>query len=390
MISLSGLLAKLAIAGASTLLCLMTAELAVRAIVPVRNVGPSFTIYDPTYGKVLKPSISVTRITPEFTMQLTTNFRGFRGPELGSVDGGSILFVGDSFTMGYGVTDGEEYPAIVRQAIATCNPPLGLEVINAGIGDNGTGRVIKFLRRDAAAFKPRIVVLQIHANDFEDNVNERLFNLTDSRELVELALAPPGVDRKLQRLIESVPGIAYSHLVGLTRQIEIPIVGMVKADVSPEAQAAAEARAAHEEHLMLRLLGEVVRITNEAKWQLLVVLADVPRKRHALLEGFFAERGVTTLSIPTKVERPDLYFKIDGHWNAKGQAYAADRVLQALYLPSRCFFRISAAILCPVSFQCSPSAILTTTPRCSASLTACGTPSTKMIPFSREILLNSS
>jgi lysophospholipase L1-like esterase len=332
--SISGLLVNLAIAAAASLLCLMAGELAVRAIVPVRDVGPSFTTYDPTYGKVLKPSSSITRITPEFTMQLTTNSRGFRGPELGSVDGGSILFLGDSFTMGYGVTDGEEYPAIVRQAIADCNPPLGLEVINAGIGDNGTGRGIKFLRRDAAALKPRIVVLQIHANDFEDNVNERLFSLTDSGELVELALPPPGIDRKLQRLIDSVPGIAYSHLVGLTRQLKMPKVEIAKADTAQEAQAAAKARTAHEEHLMLRLLGEVVRITNEAKWQLLVVIADVPRPRHALLEGFFAERGVTTLSIPTKVERPDLYFKIDGHWNAIGQAYAADRVLQALWLQS--------------------------------------------------------
>jgi lysophospholipase L1-like esterase len=333
----SRLVANVAIAGVAILLCLVIAELVVRAFVLARSVGPSFTTYDPAYGKVLKPGSSITRITPEFTMRLTTNSRGFRGPELGSLDGGSILFVGDSFTMGYGVTDGEEYPAIVRQAIANCIPSPGLEVVNAGIGDNGTGRVIKFLRNDAAQLKPRFVVLQIHANDFEDNVSERLYELADSGELLELALPPPGIGRALQRLIESVPGLAYSHLVGLTRQLRVPKAGGAEANTSPEAQAVAKAKAkaAYEEHLMLRLLTEVVRITNEAQWQLLVVLADVPRIRHTLLEGFFAERGVTTLSIATKEERPDLYFKIDGHWNAKGQAYVADRVLQALRLLSR-------------------------------------------------------
>ena len=309
----------------------MGAELAVRAFVPVRNVGPSFTEYDPAYGKVLKPGTSVTRISPEFTMRLSTNSRGFRGPEIGSVDRGSILFVGDSFTMGYGVTDGEEYPAIVRKAMADGNTPPGLEVINAAIGDSGTGWPVKFLRRDAAALMPRIIVLQICGNDFEDNVNERLFKLTDSAELLELPVPPRSGNRGLQRLVESVPGLAYSHLVGLARQIRVPQAWGASADKPPaEEQTAAKERAAYEERLTLRLLGEVVHITKQAKWRLLVVLADVPPARHALLEGYFAERGVTTLSIPTKAELADLYYKVDGHWNAKGQAYAADRVLRAL------------------------------------------------------------
>jgi lysophospholipase L1-like esterase len=333
MSSRSGWFANIIIAGTAIFLCLLIGELVVRVFVSVRDVGPSFTKHDPTYGKILRPSSTITRITPEFTMQLTTNSRGFRGPELGSLEGGSILFVGDSFTMGYGVTDGQEFPAIVRQSIASCYPPLGLEVINAGIGDNGTGRVIKFLRHDAAALKPRILVLQIHANDFEDNISEHLYKLTDSGELIELAVPPPGMGRAAQRIIESVPGLAYSYLVGLMRQLNVPRAGRTMTDGPPPVHAAVEASNAHEERLTLRLLGEVVRITKGAGWQPLVVLADIPQKRHDLLQSFFAERGVTTLSIPTKVERPDLYFRVDGHWNAKGQAFVADRVLQALRLP---------------------------------------------------------
>jgi len=329
----SGPLANIIVAGTAIFLCLLTGELVVRVFVPVRDVGPSFTKYDPTYGKVLKPSSTITRITPEFTMQLTTNSRGFRGPELGSLDGDSILFVGDSFTMGYGVMDGGEFPAIVRQSIASCYPPLGLEVINAGIGDNGTGWVLKFLRHDAAALKPRIVVLQIHANDFEDNINERLYKLTDSGEVVELAVPTPGMGRAAQLIIESVPGLAYTYLVGLMRQLNVPRAGRAMTNGSPQVQAAVEASTTHEERLTLRLLEEVVRITKDAGWQPLAVLADIPQKRHDLLRGLFAERGVTTLSIPTKVERPDLYFKVDGHWNAKGQAFAANRILKALRLP---------------------------------------------------------
>ena len=128
------------------LFALVLAEAVVRLFVPVRNVGPSFTTYDPVYGKALKTNISVERVAPEFTMTFTTNSHGFRGPEIADLSQGSLLFLGDSFTMGYGVSDGEEFPAIVRKATATCNPPLNLEVVNAGMGNNGNGRVLKFLQ----------------------------------------------------------------------------------------------------------------------------------------------------------------------------------------------------------------------------------------------------
>src|SRR6185295_7928209 len=89
------------------------AEVVVQAFVPVRDVGPSFTVYDPVLGKRLKASFSAERITPEFRMRLSTNSLGFRGPEPKAISSGPILFLGDSFTMGYGVRDGEEYPARV-------------------------------------------------------------------------------------------------------------------------------------------------------------------------------------------------------------------------------------------------------------------------------------
>ena len=41
--------------------------------VPVRNVGPSFSIYDPVYGKTLRKGLRCRRIAPEFTMSFSTN-----------------------------------------------------------------------------------------------------------------------------------------------------------------------------------------------------------------------------------------------------------------------------------------------------------------------------
>ena len=267
-------------------------------------------------------------------MRLTTNSHGFRGPELERHYSSSILFVGDSFTMGYGVIDGEEYPAIIRAAIANCGFTPGLEVINAGIGNTGTGWALKFLHKEAATLKPLTVIVQIHENDFEDNVREGLYKLSESGVLLQSTPPPPGMDRALQYLVESMPGLAYSRLVSLARQVRIPRLNRPNTkDISPHSGANGDG-ATYEERLTLRLLEEIMQIVKQRGWQLVVVLTDIPERHHSLLTDFLSEHRVVALSIPTKAQRPDLYYKVDGHWNAKGHAFAAERILQALRLPS--------------------------------------------------------
>ena len=53
------------------------------------------------------------------------------------------------------------------------------------------------------------------------------------------------------------------------------------------------------------------------------------------LEGLFASRGVTLLRLPGKQDRPDLYYRVDGHWNAAGHRHVAETLLPVLSDPSR-------------------------------------------------------
>ncbi len=326
----TGVLGKLMLLAVVSLSCLAMLEVAIRITVPVRNVGPAFSTYDAEYGRVLKRDVSLMRYTPEFSMRFTSNGNGFRGPDLEGREAGSLLFVGDSFTMGYGVTDGEEFPALIRSALAAREPPHPLEVINAGMGNNGTGRPLKFLRDDAPALDPRIVVVQIHGNDYGDNDREGLFRLAADGSLRELPVPPPGASNYLQTIIESVPGLTYLHVVGLARQLRFG--GSSKTDhIDPEAILKANrARADRLERLLLGMHTKIVDVGREAGWQQIVVLADVSEPRLSALIGFFGNREIPTVVIPTKEQRPDLYFVTDGHWNKAGQAYAAERVLEAL------------------------------------------------------------
>ena len=100
---------------ASLIACFVVLELALRVSGLVRNVGPAFSVYDAKYGKQHKANFSAIRTTPESTFRLTTDSRGMRGPEPDRFPYRPLLFLGVSFTEGYGVDDGKEFPALVRK-----------------------------------------------------------------------------------------------------------------------------------------------------------------------------------------------------------------------------------------------------------------------------------
>jgi lysophospholipase L1-like esterase len=308
-------------------LALGACELAVRIFVPVRNVGPSFTVADPYYGKVLKRSFSARRITPEFTMRFTTNSDGFRGPELGSLSQRPILFLGDSFTEGYGVNDGEEFPALIRDALKA--GAEAVPVINAGLGDNGNGRWVKFLRHRAAQYNPLLVVVQICENDQQDNLDEGLFTVSPNGQLIELPVPLPGMERWAGGLLDRVPVVANSYLVGLFREVSWRGI-LARRGSNLGSGPANDSHDPSGELLQSLLLDEMLRICAANGWPVLVIIGSIPNPQAAKLEEFFSKRGVRMVIIPTKEERPDLFYRVDGHWNAAGHRFVADRVLEAI------------------------------------------------------------
>ena len=312
---------------AAVSICL--AEILVRSFVPVRDVGPVFSVHDPVLGKRIKASFTAERITPEFRMRFTTNSLGFRGPEPDGFRLRPILFLGDSFTLGYGVSDGEEYPARVsaelRRRYGKAAPP----VVNAGIGNSGNGFWVKLLQREAEAMQPRLVVMQIFENDFADNLDEKLFALEPGGSLRDLPVPAPGVMRRMEALIQAVPGLSYSHLVGLLREVRAPTFGS-------QAKSVPEARRQQgldpSDQLTFRILEEAISICEGRGWKVIGLLVGLSHAHEAAAKELFARRKHPVVLIPAKSERPDLYYKVDGHWHAGGHVFVADRVLEALEL----------------------------------------------------------
>jgi lysophospholipase L1-like esterase len=80
--------------------------------------------HDPMELQNPQTKAAITRLR-QFTV--STNSKGFRGPELNETKNGfRILCLGDSVTFGWGVAEKDSYPALLRKN-------LGIEVINAGV-----------------------------------------------------------------------------------------------------------------------------------------------------------------------------------------------------------------------------------------------------------------
>lgn len=307
--------ASLALLIATALLvAFVLAESVVRVAVPVRNVGPTFSEYDPVYGKRLKRSFACTRTTPEFTMRFSTNSLGFRGPEPGRFPERGVLFLGDSFTSGYGVDDGEEFPDLVRRGLEASG--IDVPVVNAGSGNTGNGYWLHFLEREGTRFAPRLVVLGFCGNDFVDNVSDGLYEIGEDGVLASSVEPPRGEGtRRMQAMIDAVPGLASSHLVGLARQV------FVETGQGPEGGGAGD------DALTWAILDRVLAESDRRGMAVILLSIEVDGSRLARLSDLAAGHGIPLLTIPGRSERPDLYYRVDGHWNASGQAEVARQLL---------------------------------------------------------------
>ena len=303
------------------------AEVLIRLFVPVGHVGPIVTVKDPVMGKRIKKSFHTVRVHPDFTMTFTSNSLGFRGPEPDSPPTDSVLFIGDSFTMGYGVSDGEEFPALIKAMFDMTFGKNAISVVNTGMGDNGNGRWIKLLRDEAAQFKPRLIVLQVLDNDYEDNVREALFRVSDNGALDELPINPA---KDLGSFLDDIPGLSSSYLYRLIRQtIAFHSSGAVTRETAGQ-KSDVISGVGYAERLTERLISEALAICRRKGYPVFAILVGLKGERLNRMQGIFQANRIAVFKVPDKTERPDLYFKIDGHWNQAGHAFVARAVFEQL------------------------------------------------------------
>ena len=92
----------------------------------------SYSQYDSSLFYTLKHEAQFVYSNPEFSDTYRTNSRGFRDDEASLTDP-AILFLGDSYTLGWGVEQDDTYASVVEKN-------TGLKALNTGVSSYGTAR----------------------------------------------------------------------------------------------------------------------------------------------------------------------------------------------------------------------------------------------------------
>lgn len=346
------------VAVGATAASLLAAELFVRLVVDV-SVVPFLRDYDPDLGLRYKKNLTATISYPEFSMQWSTNSRGFRGPEPPASPQGCIVILGDSFSEGWGVNDGEEYASLLRQALDARYGEGVVPVINAAVSASGNGRWIKLLQGDLADYQPRLVLLQACWNDAIDNVREKMFRLVRVRpfpdslgtttELVELVGQPKPLRHVIQPLLETIPGLQESHLFALIRSMGRDDSGGLEWHLEVEAPFEKYRQEIEEingrpfvydgDFLVSALVEHSLAICRRRGWPTALMSVRIGGTPFEELQRICERFDTPLLDFRDRAQNPDHYYEIDGHWNAAGHRFVADQVLERLLAPDSEYLR---------------------------------------------------
>ncbi len=125
-----------------------------------------FDKYDPTKGWRLIPNLLEVNCFEKKV--INSNSRGIRGKAEHSYGKNKkklrILFFGDSFTFGDGVSDSETYPYFLQQMLPD------VEVINLAVHGYGHDQMLIYLKEESVKYQPDIVILGFLSMDSDRNM----------------------------------------------------------------------------------------------------------------------------------------------------------------------------------------------------------------------------
>lgn len=236
------------------------------------------------------------------------------------------IAIGDSFTFGTNVDDGERFTDLLPHRIDH------LEVINLGVPGYGTDQELRLLETEGIRYKPDVVILTICVlNDLGDILHERLYSFpkpyyTLENNHLRLWKPKPTWDigpRASSYLVEFL----YQRLMNQNIKSH-RAEGLTSTDAMPIFEA---------------LVRQIATVTEQHGARMVAVLAYGPEG----VRGDFTELGKQITATLDRIGVPNLdtrklfaarspapnrflFSSIGNHWNAQGHVIVTDGIQQLL------------------------------------------------------------
>ena len=302
-----------------------------------------------------RPDIHLAYRAPEFEMQIRTNDAGLRQGPIPPAAAGvtTVLFIGDSFTFGWGVSEGQRYSEVLARLVAEHRPGTRLRIVNAGYWMFTFDQQLVLMKEMIRLYQPDIVVQGFYWMHVRSLFNHRQIRASDgSLQAVEdpkIKVSDRGVLKFRSDWLERPP--FGSQLVALVAR------AILNRDLNEKAGLWVDYMrpGSTQDAALWALTGEIVTETirtlrtagiaylpflvpasveatgvgwENVGWKAVAAPTGVdPALPAARLAAMFTKNDTTIAPLAAAMREraaAGLYFPQDGHWTAEGHAMAAE------------------------------------------------------------------
>jgi len=337
------------------------------------NSSFHFYQYDEMLGWVPKPNAEGIYVMSDSKTQIEINSKGMRDKsyDYKKPEGiKRIVVLGDSFTWGYGVEEKNIFTEILEDELLK-----NIQVINMGVSGYGNDQELLFLKKDGIRYDPDLVVVAFYiGNDITNNINTAQYNHpkpmyvldNEDNKLILTNIPVPQKEEWMEVEVKNNDNVTlllffkrfmahHSHayafisdrivhsqnLLNLFKKI-----GIADKRTMPRGEQALK----HQLELnytgweltraILKEIDTVVKTNNAKTFVVIIPTREQVSKNwdseiNGALVDFGKENNITVLDLLPEFREhaqsdEQLYFKIDGHWNANGHKLAAELIYDKL------------------------------------------------------------
>lgn len=272
--------------------------------------------YDPDLTYTLRPNVEYNFESREFHNTIKTNSIGTRGAA-GPFSNSQIVFLGDSYTMGWGVEETNSFPSIVAK---TAN----MSFLNSGVPSYGTVRECRtFDRLEFSQLKA--IVIQYHKNDAIEN---QVYKLNRSKLRVRSELSYDSIVTSLRQRRIYYP---FKHVLTM-----ISILAKSKITESENYFQLEDSILPFEQAVNFLQIIKESKLTNYGVPIFVFDISGTPSSKSPFISNLDKIlttnpniKDIITIDVCGELQQTD-YFKLDTHLNEVGHEKVANLILTKL------------------------------------------------------------